>query len=310
MERVTVASEVRAEGRTLEGTVMRFGDYSPGHRERFLPGSLVRHGDTWLDLEHDVSRVIAWEGGGGLSFEETADALTMRAVLPRIPLADLALADIRSGKRTGLSVEFDALRERREAQTGVRLLELAKLAGIGLVSAPSFNASRVELRAGPKRISKRIVNGKVVYGSLLACRCRTGCDRIQIEPGAFEKALAEAEAGERDITAFLSGSFDKPVASVSAGSLKLTSSAEGLAIVIESLPETTAVTDWLASLGAAKYTLRPWFPDDQSTFTVTGTVATFTQADLRAIEIAPIAGPMEGLRELTVRNTRGRPFWL
>ena len=309
MERLSVASEVRAEGRTLSGMVMQYGDLSPAHRERFLPGSLIRDGDTWLDLEHDVSRVIAWEGAG-LSFTETADALTMRAELARIPLADLALQDIRSGKRTGLSVEFDAIEERREAQTGVRLIERARLAGVGLVAAPSYTGSRVELRAAPKRISKRIVNGKVVYGSLLACRCRKNCDRIVIEPGAFEKALAEAAAGERDITAFLSGSFDKPVASVSSGSLKLESTAEGLAIRIESLPETTAVTDWLASLGAAKYTLRPWFPDAQSTFTVTGTTATFTAADLRAIEIAPIAGPMEGLRELTVRNTRGRLFWL
>ena len=97
---------------------------------------------------------------------------------------------------------------------------------------------------------------------------------------------------------------------MSAGTLKLTSSAEGLAIAIDSLPETQAITDWLASLAAAKYTLRPWFPDSESTFTVAGTTATFTQADLRAIEIAPIAGPLEGLRELTVRSNRGGRVWL
>ena len=32
--------EFRAEGRRLSGVVMKYGDISPFHRERFLPGSL------------------------------------------------------------------------------------------------------------------------------------------------------------------------------------------------------------------------------------------------------------------------------
>ena len=44
----------------------------------------------WLDLDHDQTRVVAWLGAG-LTFENTPAALTMRATLPRIPAADLAL---------------------------------------------------------------------------------------------------------------------------------------------------------------------------------------------------------------------------
>ena len=88
-ERLALPTEVRAEGRTLSGVVMTFGEVSASHRERFEPGSLIREPDCWLDVGHDVSRVICWEGAG-LEFEESADALSMRATLPRIPAADVA----------------------------------------------------------------------------------------------------------------------------------------------------------------------------------------------------------------------------
>ena len=106
--------EVRAEGRTLEGIVMNYGEVSPSHRERFLPGSIVRDGDVdvWLDLAHNPLQVVAYEGAG-LEFDRQRPiSLTMRAVLPRIPAAELALEGVRSGRRNGLSVEFKLLEQR------------------------------------------------------------------------------------------------------------------------------------------------------------------------------------------------------
>ena len=69
----------------------------------------------------------------------------MSAELPPIPAADRALDDIRTGKATGLSVEFRAVKESRV--DGVRVIEEAELSGVGLVALPSYEGSRVEARA-------------------------------------------------------------------------------------------------------------------------------------------------------------------
>ena len=134
--------EVRAEGRTLEGIVMNYGEISPSHRERFLPGSIVRDGevDVWLDLAHNPLQVVAYEGAG-LEFTDSADSLTMRAVLPRIPAAELALDGVRSGRRNGLSVEFKLLEQRNV--DGINVVSRARLLGIGLVARPSYQQSQI-----------------------------------------------------------------------------------------------------------------------------------------------------------------------
>ena len=57
----------------------------------------VTCGSTWTTIKRAL-----WRGlGAGLTFENTPAALTMRAALPRIPAADLALAGVRSGRRAG-----------------------------------------------------------------------------------------------------------------------------------------------------------------------------------------------------------------
>ena len=142
--------EVRAEGRTISGIVMAYGEISPSHRERFEPGSLIRREDCWLELGHDLSRVVCWEGAG-LEFSEDDRALSLRAELPRIPVADLALEGVRDGSRAGLSIRFNAVEEREE--DGLRVISRAELAGVGLVPAPSYSGSRVtELRGRRLRV--------------------------------------------------------------------------------------------------------------------------------------------------------------
>ena len=155
IERYFAGLEIRADGRTLVGPAIRYGEVSPGHRERFEAGAFALDDDRtrWLDVGHDRSIVIAHTDGGGLEFRDTADALEVTARLPSIPAANQALADLQAGRLRGFSVEFDSLQETRDGE--IRVVERALLAGIGLVKNPSYNGSVVEVRDGailkPKR---------------------------------------------------------------------------------------------------------------------------------------------------------------
>ena len=150
VERRAALGEIRVEGRRLSGIVMKYGETSPSHRERFAPGAIRMAATVHLDLAHDRERVIAFMPDGGLELAGGDDALELVAELPAIPAADRALEEIRTGKTTGLSVEFRAVKESRDGD--VRVIEDAILSGIGLVSAPSYGGARVEARARRRRI--------------------------------------------------------------------------------------------------------------------------------------------------------------
>ena len=145
VERRAALGEIRVEGRRLTGTVMRYGEVSPSHRERFEPGSLRMADAVHLDLNHDRERAVAWHPGGGLELRDEGGALVLSAEVPPIPAGDRALEEIRTGKATGLSVEFRAVKETRS--DGVRVIEDAILSGVGLVAQPSYTGSRIEARA-------------------------------------------------------------------------------------------------------------------------------------------------------------------
>ena len=108
IERRAALGEIRVEGRKLTGTVVRYGEVSPSHRERFAPGSIRMADAVHLDIGHDRERAVAWRPGGGLELADQGEALELTAELPPIPAADRILEEIRGGKVTGLSVEFRA----------------------------------------------------------------------------------------------------------------------------------------------------------------------------------------------------------
>ena len=137
--------EVSVDGRRLSGVVMRYGEVSPSHRERFTPGAL-RIGDAVpLNLGHDPMRAIAWSPDGGLVLTNGDDALSLKVSLPPLPAADQALSEIRAGTTRGLSIEFRSEQESRDGD-GVRVISAALLTGVGLVSKPSYSSSTVEAR--------------------------------------------------------------------------------------------------------------------------------------------------------------------
>ena len=142
--------EFRVEARTLTGVVMKFGEVSATHRERFEPGSIRMADAVHLDLFHDREKVVAWLPDGGLELAERDGAMCLAATLPPIPAADRALAEIRAGTVNGLSVEFKAVKESRAA--GVRVIEDAILSGVAIVRAPSYEGARVEARSRARLI--------------------------------------------------------------------------------------------------------------------------------------------------------------
>ena len=145
IERRAAFGEIRVEGRKLTGTVMVYGEVSPSHKERFAPGSLRMADVVPLNLGHDRERAVAWHPGGGLELRDEDGAMILSAELPPIPAATRALDEIRTGKVTGLSVEFRAVKETRV--NGVRVIEEAELSGVGIVARPSYEGARIEARA-------------------------------------------------------------------------------------------------------------------------------------------------------------------
>ena len=202
-------AELRAEGRRLSGTAMRYGDVSPSHRERFEPGSLRMAESVRLDLHHDVERAVAWHPGGGLALANGRDVLTMRAELPPIPAADRALAEIKAGRVNGLSVEFRAVRERQEGD--LRVIEGAILSGIGIVRSPSYGDAKVEAR---KR-SGRTMRARIPADETVACECAgqdTRWARV-IEP-AMEKMWKDSfTEGTKAVVGPYLENYQTPIAS-------------------------------------------------------------------------------------------------
>lgn len=269
--------EVRAEGRRLSGVVMAYGDVSPSHRERFEPGSLRMAAAVHLDLHHDVMRAVAWHPGGGLELRQDGKALSMVAELPPIPAADRALELVRSGATTGLSVEFRAMKERRDG--ALRVIEAATLTGIGIVRAPSYEQSQVEAR----RRSGRTLRATIPADQEVECRCSgVQCKFARITGEAMQEAFDKAFVQfEREVIAGFGG-YDMPLASVSAGTLRGRVRDDGDGEVEIDLPDDTNGAATVAAHDAAGVIVRPVIDSQDAVSTVEGETRIYTSAPIRA----------------------------
>ena len=252
------SAELRAEGRRLSGTVMRYGDVSPTHRERFEPGSIRLAETVHLDLHHDVERAVAWHPGGGLALANGRGELRMTAVLPPIPAADRALTEIKAGRVNGLSVEFRAVRSRREGN--IRVIEDAILVGIGIVRAPSYGGSRVEAR----RRSGRTIRSRVPRDTDLGCTCSgAGCKFARFAKEALEDVFERTfQQFERETVAAY-GSYAQPLASVGRGTLRGKMVDDALEVEID-VPAGAAGDAVLAANEDAGIVVRPFLDADRS----------------------------------------------
>ena len=293
--------EVRAEGRRLSGVVMQYGDISPSHRERFKPGALRMAEAVHLDLQHDPLRAVAWHPGGGLELRQDGKALSMVAELPPIPAADKALEDVRSGATTGLSVEFRAMKERRDG--ALRVIEAATLTGIGIVKAPSYEQSQVEAR---RRESRAVANPwiKSMWKARKAgaCDCQgPNCETVSFALGAFSEALAS----DSEMLA-LAGS-GRPLASRRKGTLAIRETDDGdIEVEIDRLAAGTDIgRDVAGQAVATRVVARPWVDVEASEFTETGSHREFTRAHLRGVIVKATTAD-DGWQEIQIAERAAR----
>ena len=290
LERRIGGLEVRAEGRRLSGTVLRFGDISPSHRERFEPGAFAFAAAVALNLSHDPERAVAWQPGGGLELRQDDSSLSMTATLPPIPAADRALAMVRSGQATGLSVEFKAVRERRDAD--IRVVEAALLVGIGLVRDPAYGGSRVEARrrggrGGGRREPRTWVRGNIRYGVKAHCACLDGsCNEVYFRPEALEVVDSTLAITERASDA---------VGSAKGGTLRTRNTPEALEFEITDAGRDTAAGRQLEDLRAAGVEIygRPIVDEAGTVFEDIEGVREYSKARVRAVLIKPVLGEAE-----------------
>ena len=285
LERTIRPLELRAEGRRLEGTILKYGEISPNHQERFLPGAFSLDPGTtrWLDYRHDRTRVLAHTGGGGLILRDSPDSLLLEAELPALPLSERALDEIASGALQGLSIEFRAESESREGN--IRVVEKADLAGIGLVASPSYPNSRVETRAAGT------LTTSIPWNHSLACECygrgQSG------ETGKGMTSTIEFEEGSLEIPDDLVAiwkNFAAPLASSRKGTLRIGSGAAGLSIELD-IPSTSWGEDIVAASAGVEIYARPVFDaaEIEATEIVRNgeTIARLSRVPVRAILVGP-----------------------
>ena len=292
------AGEIRIEGRRLSGTVMRYGEVSPSHREKFSPGSIRLAETVHLDLSHDPERVIAWHPGGGMNLLNGRDALTMLAELPPIPAANRALAEIRAGHVSGLSVEFKALKETRE--DGLRVIQEAVLSGVGVVRTPSYEQSQVEARRRKGGVRNPWLKSQWEARKAGACDCQgPQCETVSFAPGAFSESLE----GGREMLA-LAGS-NRPLASRQKGTLSIRETESGnVEIEIDTLSAGTEIgRDLAGQAKATRVVVRPWVDVEASEFTETGTHREFTRAELKGVIVKPTTAD-DGWQEIEIEGER------
>ena len=280
--------EFRQEGRRLVGPAVVYGDVSPSHRERFTAGTFgnLDDGETrWLNLEHRQNEAIAWTGGG-LTLTDTKDALLVRAEIPQIPAGEKALADVRSGRLTGFSVEFRAHEEHRDS--GLRVITGAALEGIGLVRMPSYQQSVAEVRGR----GGRTLSSVIPADTDVECACvGGGCEFIRITQDLM------AEMWDRTFTKFerqavaTYSDYRTALASTSRGTMRGRIDENGDGVVDIDIPTGAAGDAVIAAHDAAGVVVRPFIDSTTATGRTVvredGTsVFEYDHAELRAVIIS------------------------
>ena len=287
---VRAGCEFRVAGRTLTGTVLRFGSEAvvplpDGRvvRERFSSGAFAPLPDVPLVMQHDESLVIAKAGEYVLN--DTPRAMTIRAEL-RADSAALQL--VKAGALAGYSFRFWPKSQRFE--NGARIIDRARLGHVSLVDAGAYPDSIAEVRRGlfgGGRGSRGgrlgTFRGKVPASKALQCQCGPkGCFNALFK----QKALRGVVDDEDEILAVW-GDYAKAVGSKKRRTVRFWEGEDGALEFAVDIPNTPAGRTLKETLDARAVDVigRPVIDSNASDFTIRGTTATYEKVKVRAITV-------------------------
>ncbi len=140
--------ETRQSPGRLTGTLINFGEVASDRRERFAPGSIY-FPDRGLIINEQHNRQSPI-----LIAHPIVEARSIRVdePFPDTTRGRDAATSMRLGILTGLSLEFYA--EQEERQAGNRVVTKAFAPRAGLVDVPSYTGSQAEVRNKVWRLSK------------------------------------------------------------------------------------------------------------------------------------------------------------
>ena len=280
--------ELRSEGRTLQGDAVVYGDRAvfPWGEETIQSGAFAPLGDVILNRQHERVIPLARTGGGGLTLQDSPEALRILATLPDTPSANETLTLIREKILRGLSIEFHATAERQSGD--LRIIEKAQLVGVGVVDDPQYEQSIVSARQREERAKRlRTLRGNIPAKRAVECRCSPGdCTEALFESGALDGAIVPDQ--QKDALAVL-GEYANPLGSRKRKTLRFWSDGEGGLEYALDVPDSPRGRALLETMDAADTFGRPVIDTSASAseFVIEGGRATYTKAHVRALTIGP-----------------------
>ena len=280
---IRLGSPFRASGRTLTGRALTYGDIFPEYRERFLPGAFEPIGEVPLNLQHDHAITLLEPNEYVLS--DNGEALEVRATLPE---RSAAIKLIQRGALNGFSVEFHAKKEYRER--GIRVIEKAELVALALVDHPSYPQSTVEVRRRGDRGGRLgTFRGRVPVERKTACKCGPkGCVEALFQQGAFDN-LTDPQVDafrERDVLSVVS-EYGAAIGSGRRKSLRFWKGKNGDLEFAIDIPATARGRELMDTFDNVDLFARPVIDLQSSTFDVLDDLATYSVAQIRALNIMP-----------------------
>ena len=132
------------------GTVIRYGDVAtlPWGTEEFKAGAFgdFRSLKVKANRMHQRTEMLA-RLGGRLSVDDDDAAMSFRVSLPDTTAGRNTATELREGLLTGASLEFRAIEDTVNEDTGHRIVSKAQLFGFGIVDEPAYPGSVASMRA-------------------------------------------------------------------------------------------------------------------------------------------------------------------
>ena len=202
---------LESNGRTLAGTAITYGEVAQipdVGRERFMPNSLSMNPDgVILNRMHDRRVSLARNTqGGGLTLQDSAEALRVSAKLPPTRDADDTLELVKRKILQGFSLEFSVQKETRTADN-IREISQATLHGLGVVDRPAYAGSEVQARR------RGGMSATIPFRKRMRCKCHPG--------KANSISIDDIELPDDTDVLAIAGDYSRSIASLRKGSLEL-----------------------------------------------------------------------------------------